>query len=178
MPHKRPPRQHQVWTRRKYGLVYQEILLLPAQETRHMAHLGVEIAGHPRSSAVDAVQRTQQRRLVVKAFARVRDEHRRYAQRAVKYERWRRNVPRRIAASLESVAYAAIGEARSVRLLLYQHLAAEPLDNAPLAVMLYERVMLLRRAARQRMKPVGVMPRTAVYGPPLHAVGNDICSFA
>ena len=88
----------------------------------------------------------------------------------------RRGVPGRVAAGLEGVADAAVGERRGVGLLLHEQLAGELLQHAALTVRLGKGVVLLGRTARQGLKPVGIVVRTVLQRPLAHtrrdAVGN------
>ena len=111
VPHERPSRQHEVGTRRVEAFVHQEVLLFPAQVGLHLLHFPVEITADGRSRLADGMQRFQQRGLVVERFARVGDEDGGYAERVVDDEDGRCGVPGRVAAGLEGVANAAVGEA-------------------------------------------------------------------
>ncbi len=118
--------------------------------------------------------RFEQRCLVVERVAGVRYEDGGYAERVAYHECRRRYVPCGVAARLERVAYAAVGEARRVGLLLYEYLARKLLYHAAAAVVLYESVVLFGSAAGKGMEPVSVVRRFHVHGPLSHALGYAV----
>ena len=170
--------QHQVGARGVEALVDKEVFLLPAEICAYMFHLRVKHAGHGGRGLVHAVEGAEQGSLVVEALAGVGNEYGGYAQGVADDEGRRRNVPGRISAGLESIAYASVGEARSVGLLLHEQLAVEAFDHPSLAVVLYERIMFLGGGFGQRLKPVGVVARAVVERPALHPFGHAVGHFA
>ena len=143
-----------------------------------MLHLGVKELRHGGTRTVNAVQRPQQRRLVVKRLAAVGDKYGGDAQRIVVDKCRRGDIPGRIAACLEGVADAAVGEARCVGLLLHQHLAVKLLNHAVLAVVFDKRVMFLGGAVGQWVEPVGIVCHPVVQRPLLHRLGDIVCQLA
>ena len=143
-----------------------------------MLHLGVEVAGNGSGSLVHAVERAQQRRLIVQRLAGIRDKDCGDTQRLVQDESGRRDIPCGISAGLESVADTAVGEAGGIRLLLHKQFAGEFLYHATLAVVLDESIVLLGRSAGKRCKPMGVVAGAVVYCPAAHAVGDFVGELA
>ncbi len=143
-----------------------------------MAHLGIEVARHGRRGTVNAVERAQQRGLVVERLAGIGNENRGDT-KCVAHDECRGGyVPGGISAGLECVSYAAVGEARGVRLLLDEELAVEFLYDAAFAVVLDESVMFLGGCFGQRLEPVGVVACAHVDGPLFHSLGNRFGHFA
>ena len=68
--------------------------------------------------------------------------------------------PIAVAACLESVSDAAVGEAGSIGLLLYEELAGEFFHHSTLAVVFHKGVVLFGCAFRQGLEPVGVVGYT------------------
>ena len=118
---------------------------------------------------VHRTQSLQQRCLVVKRLAGVSDEHCGDAQRVVYHEYGRRGIPSTVAARLERVPYAPVGEGRGIGFLLHEQLSRKFFHHPAFAVVLHESVMLLCRAFRQRLEPVGVMRHPQFRSPTLHA---------
>ena len=173
-PEERPPALHQVGPAQPQRLVHEEILLLRAERDGGVA-VGLAETGHqPTRRAVERLHRTQQRRLLVQHLAGVRAEDRRDAKRgavAVALDEDRaRDVPGRVAARLEGPPQAAAGEARGVRLAHDQVLARETRQGLGHARRLEEGVVLLRRAARERLEPVREMRRPPIHPPLLQGV--------
>ena len=168
MPHQRAARHQEIRARGIQPLVDQEIFLLPAQIGVNLLDVGVEIVANVGRRLVDRLERLQERRLVVERLARIGDEDGRDAERVADDEGGRRGIPGRVAPGLEGVADATVREARRVGFLLDQQLATEFLDDAALAVVLDEGVMLLGRALRQGVEPVRVVRGAFLEGPFLH----------
>ena len=144
--HERSACEHQVGTGKVKALVYQEVLLFPAQVAANLLHFGVKILGHGGGSGVNGLQRTQQRRLIVERFARVRNEDGGDAKRVVDDEHGRSGVPSRISASLEGVADAAVGERRRVGFLLNEQLSRKLFNHSTLAVGFHKGIVFFCRA--------------------------------
>ncbi len=174
VPHQCTARQHQVGACRVQALVDEEVLLFPAQVGDDLLHAGVEVSCYCRCRLVDSMDGTLQRCLVVEGFSRIRNEDSRNTECVVDDEYRRGGVPCRVAACLEGGTYAAVGERRGVRFLLYQQLTAELLNHATLAVVLDEGVMLLGGALREGLEPVGVVGDAVLVSPLLHALGYGI----
>ena len=172
--HEGASRKHEVGACRPEALVDEEELLLPAQVGVYMLDILVEIAADLRGGLVDGGDGTQQGHLVVERLASVCDEYGGYAECRVDDEGGRRGVPGRVSSGLEGVAYAAVGERRGIGFLLCQHLARECLEDGTLAVGIREGVVLLGRAARQRLEPVGIVVGAVVEGPLAHAGGDAV----
>lgn len=79
MADERATRHHEVGTGREKGLVDEEVFLLPAKIAADVVNFRIEITRHACRRAVYGVQRAQQRRLVVEAFAGVGYEDGGYA---------------------------------------------------------------------------------------------------
>ena len=167
--HERTAREHQVGTHSPQAFVHKEILLFPAQIRHDPLHVLIEVAAHLRRSLVHGRDRTQQGHLVIERLARIGDEDGRDAERRIDDERRRRRVPRRIAAGLERIADATVGERRGVRLLLHEQLAGELLQHRTAAVGIGKGVVLLCRTARQGLEPVRVVVRAVLQRPLPHA---------
>ena len=120
------------------------------------------------------MQGPQQRSLVVECLTRIGNKYGGDAQRVVNDEHRTRGVPCRVAAGLEGVADSAVGEARRVRLLLHQQLAAELLYHTPLAVVLNKGIVLFGSSLRERLEPVGIVGDTHFKCPLLHARSHCI----
>ena len=176
--HERTAREHQVGTHSPQAFVHKEILLFPAQIRHDPLHVLIEVAAHLRRSLVHGRDRTQQGHLVIERLARIGDEDGRDAERRIDDERRRRRVPRRIAAGLERIADAAVGERRGVGLLLHEQLAGELLQHAALTVRLGKGVVFLGRTARQGLKPVGIVVRTVLQRPLAHTRRDAVGNFA
>ena len=176
--HERTPREHQVGTHGPEALVHEEIFLLPAQVGKDLLDILVEIAAHLRGGLVDGRQRAQQGHFVVERLARIGDEDGRDTERRVDDEGGRRGVPGRVAAGLERIADAAVGERRGVGLLLHEQLAGELLQHAALTVRLGKGVVFLGRTARQGLKPVGIVVRTVLQRPLAHTRRDAVGNFA
>ena len=151
------------------ALIYEEVLLLPAEVALNLLHCGIEIVAYLCGSYVDGMQGALQRSLVVESFTTIGDEDGGDTQRIVDDKDGRCGIPGRVAAGLEGGADTARGEGRGIGLLLDEQLTSELLDHAALAIVLDERVVLLGRSFRQRLEPVGVVGNAVLYGPLLHA---------
>ena len=176
--HERTAREHQVGPYGPKALIDKEILLLPAQVAEDLLDVLVEIAAHLRGGLVHGRQRAQQGHLVIEGLARVGDEDGRDAERRIDDEGRRRGVPGRVTARLEGIADTAVGERRGVGLLLHEQLAGELLQNTPESVGFGKGIVLLGRAARQGLEPVGVVVGTVLQRPLAHACGNAVGNFA
>ena len=174
----RAPRLQQVGTLQVEAAVDEEVLLLGAERDRDVRLLLPELPHQPLRRARDGLDGAQERRLHVERVARERAERRRDAERrAVRVpldERRRGRIPRRVAARLERRAQPARRERRGVRLAADQVLAGEPLHRLRGARRLQEGVVLLGRAARQRLKPVREVRRALFKRPGLHALGDRV----
>ena len=158
-------------------LVDQEVLLFDTQRDFHRLLRLAEAFHQPDDRFFQYLCGPQQRRLLVEDFARVGAENRRDAERSAVVmafdEGGARRIPRRVAARLERAAQAARREAGRVRFADRQRLAGE-FENRLAVGEVQEGVVLLRRSARQRLEPVGVMRRAAGDGPFLHGRGDFI----
>ena len=81
---------------------------------------GVEEVAHLCGGAVNGVQCPEQRGLVVERLAGIGDEDGGDAEGVIDHKGRRRGVPGSVAASLEGVADAAVGETGAVGFLLSQ----------------------------------------------------------
>ncbi|GFI14257.1 hypothetical protein IMSAGC008_01810 [Muribaculaceae bacterium] len=87
--HKGTTCHHKVGTGAIQAFVNKEVLLLPPKIGQHVLHLRVEIARHRSGGLVDAVQRAQERSLVVEALARIGYKYGRNTERLLHNESWR-----------------------------------------------------------------------------------------
>ena len=110
MTHESASGEYEVGTGCVESLVDQEVFLLPSEVGDHMLDIGVEVACYGSARLVDGGEGAQQRGLVVKRLACVGDEYCGDTESVVDDKGGRRDVPGRIAAGLESVTYAAVGE--------------------------------------------------------------------
>lgn len=147
MSHQGTSGHNQVGACAEERCVDKEVFLFPAEVAHHVLHFRVEVARNFGGCFVNGVEGAQKRRLEVERFAGVGYEDGWYAEGFVKDEHGRGDVPRRVAAGLEGVAYAAVGEARRVGFLLYEQFAGKFLDYASLAVVLDEAVVFLGGAS-------------------------------
>ncbi len=171
--------QDQVGTRVVVLLVHEEVLLLGTDRGEDPLRLLVaEQAQRPDRDLRERVHRAQQRDLRVECLARPGDERRRDAEqgavRVLDDEGGAGRVPGGVAAGLEGVADAPRRERGGVRLALDQLLAREAGQPAAVAVRLEERVVLLRREARERLEDVRVVGRAALQRPVLHRLGDGV----
>ncbi len=166
--------EHEVGTRRVEPFVDEEVFLFPSEVARHFLHFGVEVVADVGGGDVHRVQGAQQRRLVVERLAGVGYEYCGDTERVVHDEYGRGGVPGGVAARLERVSYAAVGERAGVGFLLHEQLARELFYHSALAVVLYEGVVLLGGALGQRLEPVRVVRHAVLLGPLLHAGGHGV----
>ena len=172
------PRLQQVGAFHVVGAVDQKILLLRAERHRHVRLRLAEERHQTLRRVRDGLHGAQKRRLGVERVARVGAEHRRNAERravgVALDERGRRGVPRRIAARLEGGAEAAGGAGGGVCL------AADEVPSGEFDLQrrgrrgLDEAVVLLGRAARERLEPVREVRRPLRERPRLHRVGDIV----
>ncbi len=110
---------------------------------------------------VQRLHRAQQRRLLVERLAGPRDKRGRNTKRravgVLKDISGTGDVPHRVAARLERVADAAVGEARSVRLALRQRLAREFGNRATVAIGRQKAVVFFGGEAGQRIENVRIV---------------------
>ena len=109
--HKSATRHHQVGASCIKRLIHEEVFLLPAEIREDVLNGRVEVLSNRRTGFVNAVERTEERGLIVERFTCVGNEDGGDTQGVVDDESRRRNIPSRISASLESVADTAIREA-------------------------------------------------------------------
>ena len=154
--------------------VDEEVFLLRAERHGDVRVRLAEVRHQALQGLREGLDGAQERRLGVERLAGVGAERRRDAERrAVRVpldERGAGGVPRRVAARLERRAQAAGREGRRVRLAADQVLAAEGLDRARGTGRLDEAVVLLRRAAGERLEPVREVRRALGERPLLHGV--------
>ena len=174
MPHQRTPGQQQVRTGGIQAFVHQKVFLLPSQIRNHLLHGRVEVMAHLYRRLIHRTQSLQQRRLVVERLAGISDEHGGDAQRVVYHEYGRRGIPSTVTARLERVPYAPVGKGRGIGFLLHEQLARKFLHHPAFAVVFHESVMLLCRAFRQRLEPVGIVRHPQFFGPTLHARSHPV----
>ena len=169
---------HKVGACRPESIINQEVLLLPAEEYLYSLDTAVEVFAHLGCSIRYCGNRTEQRGLVVQCLARVRYKYGRDAECRIYDKCWRCRVPRRVTSCLEGVADTATRERRSVRLLLYEHLARELFQHSSRAVRLRERIVLLGCSACKWLKPMAIVVCTILQCPLTHTccyrIGN-IC---
>ena len=174
----RAPRLEEVGPLHVEPAVDEKVLLLRAEGDLHMrlrlAELGHEALYRPG----DGLYRPQEGRLHVERVARERAERRRDAQRrpvlVALDEGRRRRVPRRVAARLEGRPEAARRERARVGLAADEVPAREALHRLRGAGRLEEGVVLLGRAARQRLEPVREVGRALPDRPVLHPVRHRV----
>ena len=158
--------------------VDEKILLLGAKSDLDMRLRLGELRHQPLHRAGERLERAKKRRLHVERVARERAKRRRYAQgRAVLvalHESGGSRVPRRVASGLESRPEAARGERARIRLAADQVLAGETLHRLRGTGRFKESVVLLGRAAGERLEPVGEVGRALPDGPVLHARGDRV----
>nr|GFB94229.1 hypothetical protein [Tanacetum cinerariifolium] len=108
----------------------------------HALHVFVEVLAHIHGGFFEHGQRLEQRGFVVERLAGVGHKNRGDAQRFGAYgfndKGGRSGVPGGVAAGLEGVAQATVGEARSVGLLLHQGRALEVFNRPSVRVELLE----------------------------------------
>ena len=156
-------------------LLDEEILLLVAHVGNDLLGMFAEQGEHALGLGVERGHGAQQRRLLVERHTGVGAKRRGDAQHVILDERGARAVPDGVAAGLEGCAQAAVGEARSVGLALYERLARELSKCGAVLVGLEEAIVLLGRDARKRLEPVRVVRGALGDGPFLHGVGDGIC---
>ena len=153
--------------------VDEEILLLGSKSYLYMRLRLAELAHQPLDRLRDGLDRAEKRRLHVERVAGERAERRRYAQgRAVLvalHERGGSRIPCRVAARLEGGTEPARRERARVGLAANEVLPREPLHRLRGARRLEKRIVLLGRAARERLEPVGEVRRALLDRPVLHA---------
>ena len=172
--HEGSARQHQVGAHGPQTLIDEEVLLLPAEVGVDLLDRAVEVVADLRGGLINGRNRAQEGHFVVERLARVGDEDGRNTERSIHDKGGRCGIPGRVAARLEGVADAAVGERRSIRLGLRQELTRELLDHATEAVRLCEGIVFLGRAARQGLKPVRIVVGTMLQGPLAHAGGDRV----
>ena len=169
----RAPGGEQVRPRKIEVPVDQKIFLLAAGEGDDVGwiHVSEEFQNSLRL-LVQRLHRTQQWRLLVERLAGPRDKRgwntKSRAVRILKDISGTGDVPHRVAARLEGVADAAVGEARRVRLTLRQGLAREFGDRATVAIGRQEAVVLLGGEPGQRIKHVRIVRRAFGHRPVAH----------
>ena len=176
----RAPGREQVGAFEVVLLVDQEVLLLRS----HGREYAVGAVGRAEQlQSADRrprqrVHRAQQRDLVVQRLARPGRERRRDAQQrsvgVLEDERRRGRIPGGVAARLERRADAAGRERGGVGLALDQLLAGELGDRGAVARRGVEGVVLLRRRAGQRLKPVRVVGGAPLHRPVLHRLRDRV----
>ena len=177
-PEQRPTGSLQVGASVEELLVHEEELLLRTAGGGHGRGRRAEEPERAARLLIDGLHGAQQRRLLVECVTRPRREGGRDAEvraaGALHDERRRRGIPRGVAAGLERGAQAAGGKRRRVGLALYELLAAELGDGAAVAGRLEEGVVLLRRAARERLEPVRVVRGPLLERPLLHGTRHRV----
>ena len=176
----RAPGREQVGAFEVVLLVDQEVLLLRS----HGREYAVGAVGRAEQlQSADRrprqrVHRAQQRDLVVQRLARPGRERRRDAQQrsvgVLEDERRRGRIPGGVPARLERRADAAGRERGGVGLALDQLLAGELGDRGAVARRGVEGVVLLRRRAGQRLKPVRVVGGAPLHRPVLHRLRDRV----
>ena len=159
--------------------VDQEVLLLGTAERHHvLAVLVAEQLQDALGVPAHRLLRAQQRGLVVQRLTGHRDEHggdaQRVAVRVLQHVRRAGDVPAGVAAGLERVAQAAVGEARRVGLALDEGLAGELGERRPVGDGLEEAVVLLRGESGERVEDVRVVGRALLHRPVLHRRGDGV----
>ena len=160
----RPPGAEQIRPREEEMPIDQEIFLLGARVRNYRRRiLMAENFQNPLRLLVQRLHRSQQRRLLVERLAGPRNERRRNAQRRairiLQDVRGTRHVPHRVAARLERIADAAVGETRRVGLSLRQRLAREFRDRAAVGVGREKAVVFLGGESGQRIEHVRIVRR-------------------
>ena len=174
MSHQCSSCEHQVWSSRIESFIHKEILLLPSQVTRHFLHLRIEVFAHLGSSLIYSMQCSQQWRLIIKCFSRIRDKYRGYAECIIDDKHRRRWVPCRVTSCFESVSYSTVRERTGIWFLLYEQFSTEVLYHSPFTVVLHEGIVFLCRALSEGLEPVGVMGHSHLHRPSFHSLCHCI----
>ena len=159
--------------------VDQEILLLGPARGHDALGRGAEEAEHADRLLRERLHRSQQRRLLVERFAGPAHERRRDDERhraaAVKQPGRTGRIPCGVTPCFKSAAHAAGRKARGIGLALDQLLARELGDGLALVRELQKRIVLLRRDAGERLKPVRVVRGAVLDRPFFHSLGDGVC---
>jgi len=169
---KRPFGKRQIGARGIEVFIDQKVFLFPAEESGHFMNVFIEIVAYFDGRCVKRFDGTDERCLVVECFAGVCDKYRRDTERVVNDKCRRRRIPRRIAASFESIAQSATRKTRRVRFLLGQQLAVELFYHAAFAVELYKCIVFFGCSVSQRLEPVRIMRDAFFERPHAHTGGN------
>ena len=165
---------HQVRAGGVERLVDEEVLLLPAQVGIDLGHTRIEEFADRHGSVADGLEGFLERGLVIKRLAGIGNENSRDAEGVVQDEDRGGRIPGGVAAGFEGGADAAVREGGGVRLLLYEHLAVEGLDDAALAVVVDQGVVFFGGAFGQGLEPVGDVGYAVLHRPFFHAAGHAV----
>ena len=154
------PRKHQILPPQVQILIHQKIFLLRSDTRRHLCRRSITKEFYNTQCLIaQRLHGPKQRRLFIQRITRIRTERRRNTEDRTAgrfFQKCRRcNIPRRISPGLKSRAETAGGERRGIRLPLDQLFAGKLRNHFAVLVRVgYKRIMLFRRDAGQRLKPV------------------------
>ena len=116
----------------------------------------------------------EKRCLVIERFACISYENSGDAQSIVYDEcRWW-GIPCGVSACFECIAYTAIGEGRSIRLLLNEQFACKLFHHSSFAIVLYKSIMFFGCTFGEWSKPVRIMSSSHFNGPLFHSGSHFI----
>ena len=171
---KRPAGKNQIAAAIVQLFIHQKIFLLGADAGNDPGGVRPpEQLQDPYRLAAHRLHGAQQGRLLVQRLTAVGAVCRGNAEGMLLDKGIGRGIPRGITPRLEGGAKAATGQAAGVRFTADQLSAAEFVDDLAPAGRSDERVVLFRRDAVQRLKPVGIVSRPVLQSPVLHGVGHD-----
>jgi hypothetical protein len=173
------PGVQQVGTSEEEVAVDQEILLLRTAERDDVVEVLVpEELQDALGLFAHRLLGAQQRRLMVQRLAGHRDEDGGDAQRVavgvLEHVGGARDIPAGVAASLERVAQAAVGEAGCVGLALHERLAREFGESRTIGLRFEEAVVLLGGQAGEGVEDVRVVGGALLERPVLHGRRHGI----
>ena len=157
-------------------LVHKEILLFPSQRCHHLGNVLIEVLAYRCGGIVDPCKRLEKRRFVVQCETCVTNKYRRNAQGLSPNKCRRGRIPQRVASRLKRVANASIWERARVWLLLNEQGTVKLLDHLTIGYRCDKTVVLFGCRSSQRLKPVGIVRRTARNRPFLHRRGYLVCN--
>ena len=168
----------QIWTSHVKTLVDQEILLFGAESDLDFRWLLPELPHHPDRRLGQRLDGTQQRSLHIQRIAGERTEGRRNAEsRAVlvALDKCRtRRIPCSVAAGLKCRTKSAGRKRGCIGLAADKVSARKLINRMGRSRGLQKGVVLFRRPAGQRLKPVGEMIRAFIESPALHPFSDRI----
>ena len=168
--HQRTPRHHKVWSCSKERLIHKEVFLFPTQIGNDLLRVWIEILSHSRCCLINRMKRLLQWHFVVESLTRIRDENGGNHQCIANDEYWRCGIPCRIASCLESRADSSRWKRTGVWFLLYEKFPFKLFHHSTLSIMFHKTIMFLSRTFGKRLKPMGVVSHTILYGPSFDAL--------